>query len=370
MKRIPETLPVLLSVIPYTVLSQQFSCPGNISLMRRARRSVTILDVAKASGVSVSTVSRVLNDKDDVSEETYQKVQGVIDSLGYASSLAARSMRSHRTHVIGLIMPDVASPYCIEVMRGINRAVAQSDYDLIIYTTGDVRKYRTADQERQYVMLLNGGITDGVIVVTPAATSFSTDAPVVTIDPNNESPDCPGIIATNREGALAAMNYLIGLGHRRIGFITGRLELVSACHRLQGYKDGLASAGIPVEDDLIQVSDYTTETAYTCSQRLFALKTPPTAIFASNDMAAVGIYRAASQAGLRIPEDLSVVGFDNLQESNYLNPALTTIDQFVSNMGSMAVELVVRLVKGEILESNLHKIPTQLVVRDSCSCVN
>lgn len=335
--------------------------------MRRTRRSVTIQDVAKAAGVSVSTVSRVLNDKDDVSAETYQKVQGVIDTMGYTSSLAARGMRSRRTNVIGLIMPDVSSPYCIEVLRGINRAVAQSDYDLIIYTTGDVRKYQTADQERKYVMLLNGGITDGVIVVTPAATSFSTDAPVVTIDPNNESPDCPGIIGTNREGALTVMNYLTGLGHKRIGFITGRLDLVSACQRLQGYKDGLASSGIPADDELIQIGDYTTETSIAASRALLALSDPPTAIFASNDMSAVGVYQAAQEARLRIPEDLSVVGFDNLQESTYLKPALTTIDQFVAHMGSMAIELVVKLVKGQILECNLHKITTKLVIRDSCA---
>jgi len=337
--------------------------------MRRTRRSATIQDVAKAAGVSISTVSRVLNDKDDVAPETYQKVHEVIETMGYTSSLAARSMRSHRTRVIGVIMPDVSSPYCVEVLRGINQAVASSNYDLIIYTTGDVRKYLTAEQERKYVNLLNGGITDGVIVVTPAATSFSTDAPVVTIDPNNESPDCPGIIAANREGALAAMSYLMGLGHRRIGFITGRLELVSACHRLQGYKDGLAAAGIPLDDELIQISDYTTETAFTCSQKLFALSTPPTAIFASNDMSAVGVYQAAQEAGLSIPGDCSVIGFDNLREATYLKPALTTIDQFVSKMGKMAVELVVKLIQGDIPECNLHKIPTRLVLRDSCTSV-
>jgi LacI family transcriptional regulator len=293
----------------------------------------------------------------------------VIDAMGYTSSLAARSMRSHRTRVIGLIMPDVSSPYCVEVLHGINQAVATSDYDLIIYTTGDVRKYHTADQERRYVSLLNGGITDGVIVVTPAATSFSTDAPVVTIDPNNESPDCPGIIATNREGALAAMAYLTELGHRRIGFITGRLDLVSACHRLQGYKDGLSAAGIPLDDELIQIGDYTTETAYICGQKLFDLSNPPTAIFASNDMSAVGVYQAALEAGLSIPEDCSVIGFDNLREPTYLKPALTTIDQFVSEMGKTAVELVVKLIQGDVLECNLHKIPTRLVIRDSCASI-
>ena len=141
--------------------------------MRNKKRAATIQDVAREAGVSVSTVSRVLNGKDDVAFETYEKVQHVIEELGYASSLAARGMRSRRTNVIGLIMPDVASPYCVEVMRGVNRAIAQLDYDLIVYTTGDIRKYGTADQERHYVKLLNGSITDGVIVVTPAATDFS-----------------------------------------------------------------------------------------------------------------------------------------------------------------------------------------------------
>jgi LacI family transcriptional regulator len=337
--------------------------------MRGTRRSITIQDVARAAGVSVSTVSRVLNNKVDVAPETCEKVQAVINELGYTSSLAAKGMRSRRTNVIGLIMPDVAVPYCQEVMRGVNRAIAQLDYDLIVYTTGDIRKYGTAEQERRYVVLLNAGITDGVIVVAPAATHFSTDAPVVAIDPNNESPDCPGIIATNREGALAAMNYLTGLGHRRIGFITGRLELVSACHRLQGYKDGLFASGIPLDDELIQIGDYTTETAVGCTRSLLSLDSRPTAIFASNDMSAMGVYQAAEEAGVRIPEDLSVVGFDNIPESAYLQPALTTIDQCVSEMGSLATEMVVKLVKGETLQNNLNFIPTQLVVRDSCICV-
>jgi len=316
-----------------------------------------------------------LNDKDDVALETYDKVQEVIESLGYASSLAARGMRSRQTNVIGLIMPDVASPYCLEVMRGVNQAIAHLDYDLIIYTTGDVRKYGTADQERQYVLLLNGGITDGVIVVTPVATSFSTDAPVVAIDPNNESPECPGIIGANREGALMAMNYLTGLGHRRIGFITGRLDLVSACQRLEGYKDGLTAASIAFDDCLVQTGDYTTETAIGCTQAILALENPPTAIFASNDMSALGVYQAAEEAGVRIPQDLSVIGFDNLPESTQFNPPLTTIDQFVSGMGSMATDMVVKMVKGETLpvnptgECNLYRIPTKLVLRDSCIAV-
>lgn len=334
--------------------------------MQSSQKPVTINDVAEAAGVSVSTVSRVLNDKDDVAPETYMRVQQVIDDLGYVSSLAARGMRSRRTNVIGLIMPDVCSLYSVAVMQGVNRAISQMDYDLIIYTNGDVQKNASAVQESYYVSLLNGRVTDGVIVVTPAATNFSTVAPVVAIDPNNESPECPSIISTNRAGALQAMTYLTNLGHRRIGFITGRVELVSTNRRLQGYKDGLAAAGIPLAEELIQIGDYTTGTAIGCTHRLLTLDDPPTAIFASNDMSAMGVYQAAEELGVRIPEELSVVGFDNLRESAFLRPALTTIDQSVAKMGYIATEMIVKLVNGQALEHDPYKIPTKLVIRESC----
>jgi LacI family transcriptional regulator len=334
--------------------------------MKRPRKSITIHDVAQAAGVSVSTVSRVLNNKDDVATETFQRVQKVIGQLGYASSLAAIGMRSRRTNVIGLIMPDVASPYSVAVMLGVNQAIAQLDFDLIVYTNGDFHKYATAEQQRNFVTLLNGSITDGVIVVTPAATNFSTTAPVVAIDPNNESPECPAIIATNRDGALQAMTYLTEIGHRRIGFITGRLDLESAMHRLQGYRDGLAASGIPVDEKLIQIGDYTTETALGSTRALLSLDNPPTAIFASNDMTAMGVYQVAEEMGVRIPDQLSVIGFDNIRETLILNPRLTTVDQFVPEMGRIATEMIVKLIKGESLDSNLYKIQTQLVVRSSC----
>jgi LacI family transcriptional regulator len=343
--------------------------------MKRNPKAVTIRDVASKAGVSVTTVSRVLNGKDDISEETIKKVLAVVQDLGYASSLAARGMRSHRTNVIGLIMPDVASYYCQEIMRGVNRAIAKLDKDLIVYTSGVMDKENIAQHERSYVALLNGSITDGAIVVTPTATQFTTHAPLVIIDPNNEIPDYPAIIATNREGALAAMNYLTDLGHRRIGYIPGRMELVSSKQRLQGYKDGLAAAGILLDEDWIEIGDYTTETAVICTRKLLSLADRPTAIFAANDMSAIGVYQAAREFGLQIPGDLSVIGFDNLHEAAYLNPPLTTIDQFVEKMGTMATEMLVKLVKGEPLpihptqEGNLYKIPTQLVIRDSCASV-
>jgi LacI family transcriptional regulator len=334
--------------------------------MKRNRKSITIHDVAAAAGVSVSTVSRVLNDKDDVAAETYERVQQVIAELGYASSLAARGMRSRRTNVIGLIMPDVSEPYSYDVLKGVNRAIAQLDYDLIVYTNGDVSKNTSADQERYYVSLLNGSITDGVIVVTPAATSFSTAAPLVAIDPNNESPECPAIISTNHQGALEAMQYITDLGHRRIGFITGREELVSSKRRLQGYRDGLAAAGIPVDEALIKNGDYSAQTAVGCAQSLLSLDNPPTAIFAANDRSAMGVYQVAAKLGMHIPDDLSVIGYDNSLDASLANPKLTTVDQYVPEMGFIAVEMIVKLINGQPLENDLHKIQTQLVIRDSC----
>jgi LacI family transcriptional regulator len=229
-----------------------------------------------------------------------------------------------------------------------------------------VRKNASAAQEAYFVSLLNGSITDGVIVVTPVATNFSTAAPIVAIDPNNESPECPAIISTNRDGALLAMKYLTDHGHRRIGFINGRSELVSASRRLQGYQDGLLQADIPFDENLIEIGDYTTETAVICTQRLLNIDDPPTAIFAANDQTAMGVYQAAKDAGLRIPDDLSVIGFDNLRESVYMDPPLSTIDQFIPESGTIAVEMLVKLINGEILENNLRKIATQLVIRDSC----
>ena len=343
------------------------SLSPNKRRMRRNRKAITIQDVAKAAGVSVSTVSRVLNNKDDVAFETFDKVRQVIEELHYSSSLAARGMRSHQTNVIGLIIPEVASPFCHLIMRGVNRAIAKLNKDLLIYTSGGARKENIAQHEQSYVSLLNGGITDGIIVVTPTATNFTTHAPVVIIDPNNESPDFPSISSTNREGALAAMNYLTGLGHRRIGFITGRMELISANQRLQGYRDGLAALGIPLDQKLIEIGDYSTEQAVLCARKLISLPNRPTAIFAANDMTALGVYQAAKEAGLDIPNDLSVVGFDNLDGSCLMVPALTTVDQSVEEIGTIATEMINSLINDEKLKFKQHIIQTRLIIRDSCS---
>lgn len=332
--------------------------------MRKKRRTVTIQDVAKTAGVSVSTVSRVLNGKADVASETQERILSVIDDLGYTTNLAARSMRSRKKNLVGLIMPDIEYPFAIEVMKGVNRAIAESEFDLLVYTTGDVRKSGRAFHEKKYVSLLTNSISDGILLVAPVAGEFNIDAPIVSIDPLASNPNYPAVHATNYQGAMDAVEYLLGLGHRRIGYISGRAELESSNRRLQGYRDALEKVGIPIDEQLIAPGDYTTATGVSGARELLSLVNPPSAIFASNDQMAMGVYQVAGEMGLRIPEDLSVVGFDNITESKYMG--LTTVDQFISEMGYVATQILIKIINGFPIEDQTYRMQTRLVVRNSC----
>jgi LacI family transcriptional regulator len=332
--------------------------------MTNKKRTVTIQDVARTAGVSVSTVSRVLNGKIDVASKTQDRIQAVINHLGYTSNLAARSMRSHKKNLVGLVVPDIRWPYAIEIMKGVNQAIEESNFDLLLYTTGNFQKNGTVIHEQHYVSLLNGSITDGVIIVASSAADFVTNAPIVAVDPHVINPSYPSVQGTNYQGSLEAVEYLIGLGHRRIGFIAGRPDVGSSSSRFEGYRDGLLNAGIDLEDGLITPGDFTTTTGYQCARQLLALSDPPTAIFATNDQTALGVYQAAEELGMLIPDDLSVVGFDNISEAKYLG--LTTVDQFLAEMGYAATQILIKLINKEKLEVQIHMIPTKLVVRNSC----
>jgi LacI family transcriptional regulator len=335
--------------------------------MPTKKRTITIQDVAKEAGVSISTVSRVLNAKADVASDTQERVLSVIDKLGYTSSLAARSMRSRRNNLIGLIVPDIGFPYSIEIMKGIDRAISKSIFDLLLYTTGGIHKPGTASREHHYVSLLSNSLADGVLVVASSASEFATQAPIVAVDPHMVDPNFPSVQGMNYQGALEAMGYLIGLGHRRIGFIGGRPEIMSSGRRLKGYRDGLEHAGFDIDESLIVPGDFSTGTGHERALELLCLPSPPTAIFASNDQSAIGVLQATEELGLRVPEDISVIGFDNISEAGYLG--LTTIDQHLAEMGYIATQMLIKLINGEPLDSKVHKMPAQLVERKSCMAI-
>lgn len=337
----------------------------NLSLaMTAKKRTVTIQDVAKTAGVSVSTVSRVLNAKVDVASDTQARVLKVIKELGYTSNLAARSMRSRKKNLIGLVVPDIGFPYSIEIMKGINRAIAETSFDLLLYTTGGIQKDGTIMREQHYVSLLNNSLTDGAIIVASAAAEFITDAPIIAVDPHLLNPNYPCVQGTNYQGAIAAMEYLLRLGHRRIAYINGRPEIASAGIRLQGYRDALLNAGVELDESLILPGDFSTDTGRKRALQLLSLDNPPSAIFAANDQSAIGVFQAADELGVRIPDELSVVGFDNISEAKYLG--LTTVDQFLADMGYVAIHMLIKLINNEPLDEQIYKMPTKLVERSSC----
>lgn len=338
--------------------------------MNEPHTGVTIRDVARAAGVSVSTVSRVLNGKDDVAPETAAAVHRVIEELGYASSLAARSLRSRATRVVGVIVQDMWHPFISMVIKGINEVTAAHDYDLLAYASARRSAETLAQWEQRQVAQLNGAVTDGIIVVTPRAATYRTAFPVVAVDPNQADAEFPAVISTNRQGVLEAMRYLLALGHRRIGFITGRMDLQSAVRRFDGYRAALEEAGIPFDPALTAEGDYTREKGFAGALRLLLQPDPPTAIMASSDDTALGVYDAAAELGLRIPDDLSVIGFDNTLAGALLNPPLTTVDQFVEKMGALAAEILLQRIQGHPCETRVHKAPTRLVIRQSCCAIS
>lgn len=331
--------------------------------MRPKYPTVTIQDVARAAGVSVTTASRVLNNKEDVAPKTYEKVRRVMQELNYTASLAAKSMRSPAANVIGLLVPEVVEVYNQEIIKGVGEAIRDSLYDLMIYTRG---RPTGASWEQEHVALLSSGLTAGCIVVTPSAPDFPEGAKVVVIDPKGDGAAAPSVVARNRVGALAVMEYLIGLGHRRIGFITGRRDTLSAIRRFAGYQDGLAAASIPFDPALVAEGDYTFDQGVAAARQLLDLADRPTAIFAANDRSAMAVMEVADELGLDIPAELSVVGFDNVPETTLTTPRLTTVDQSIREMGRIAADLMFRLLRGDELATPLVKVPTRLIVRESC----
>lgn len=334
--------------------------------MRSKQSVVTIQDVARAAGVSVSTISRVLNNKDDVAPETTEKVRRVMQELNYTASLAAKSMRSRASNVIGLILPEVTEPFDLEIIKGVGAALRGSGYDMIIYTSGTPALNKRASWELEQLALLKGGLTDGCIVVTPSAPSFPNSERIVVIDPVGDGASVPSVVARNRVGALYVMEHLASLGHSRIGFIGGRSDTLSAKRRFEGYKDGLEFAGLPFDPSLVEGGDYTRESGQIAARALLGRPDRPTAIFAANDQTAFGVMDVAAELGVPIPDELSLVGFDNVPEAAQVTPRLTTVDQSIREMGAIATRLLLGLLRGDMPEEKLIKVPTSLVIRDSC----
>lgn len=331
--------------------------------LRAELQRVTITDVAEAAGVSVATVSKVINSRYGVAAATSKRVQEVIDDLGYESSLVARSLRSHRTNVIGILVAEF-EPFSTEILKGTSRAISDTGYELLAYSGGG-RAGTPAGWERRYLSRLSGTLIDGAILVTPTVVDTGGQVPVVAIDPHAGPAHMPTVDSDNEHGAQLATEHLLRLGHRRIGFLGGRPDLESSRLREAGYRRALAAAGVDVDPTLLRVADYRQEGAAEPARELLSLPERPTAVFAANDLSAIGTLDVALELGLSVPGDLSVVGFDNVPESALTTPPLTTVSQPMQRMGSEAVTLLIQLMSGAEPSRTHVRLPVELVERGS-----
>jgi LacI family transcriptional regulator len=335
---------------------------------RRVSRSrATIRDVAAHAGVSVATVSKVINERYGVSASTVERVRAAIAQLGYESSLVARSLRNQRTNVIGVLVTDI-EPFSAELLKGAARAIKGTGYELVIYSAGGEAAHAVG-WENRYLSRLSGTLIDGAVIVTPTVLAPSYGAPVVAVDPHTGGEDVPTVESDNRRGAELATEHLLGLGHRRIAFIAGRSDLESASLREAGFRAAMAAAGVPVDPELVVVGYYAEAQSANAAHALLTLPDPPTAVFAANDISAIATMDMALTLGMQVPRDLSVVGFDNIPESTLTRPMLTTVEQPIHLMGQRAIEMLLALLDGREPDPHRVKLPTRLLVRDSTAAL-
>jgi LacI family transcriptional regulator len=328
---------------------------------------VTIIDVAAQAHVSYGTVSRVINNDVHVKQETQERVLDTMRHLGYIANRQARSLAGGKTNSIGVLVPDLGTGYIGEIIRGIDAELGLKDLDLILYTT-----HRTASKEANYVANLARGMVDGLLLVLPRSpadfigTLTQRNFPFVLIDNQGTGKDCPAVGAANWQGGFTATEYLIKQGHQRIGFITGWMDLGCALDRLDGYRSALRTNHIQEDSQLIYEGTFFQPDGFTGASKLLDLPDPPTAIFASNDVMAMGVMDAVRNRGLRIPGDVSVIGFDDIPQASLIRPALTTIGQPLEKMGRVATQMLLELLQIPQKKIGRIELPTELIVRDSC----
>lgn len=328
---------------------------------------ITIEDIAREANVSYATVSRVVNNKGYVSEETRRRVNEIIARTGYIANRQARGLAGGRSSVVGLVVPDLDTSYIGEIVRGIDSELAKENYDLMLYTTRH-RKHR----ESGFVATLAAGLADGLLLVLPSDPETylrqfrQRDFPCVLIDHRGTDELGPVVGATNFRGGYDATRHLIELGHHRIGIVTGNMTMGCAVDRLRGYETALADRGLPVDPALIEEGDFHQPRAYASARKLLDLPDPPTAIFASNDVSAFGVMEAIRDSGRRIAADVSVIGFDDIPAAATVNPPLTTVRQPLFEMGATATRMLLDWIGNPTHTGERLDLPTALVIRDSC----
>lgn len=332
---------------------------------------ISLTDVAEAAGVSIATASRALtNSNHPMADKTRQRVLKTAEELGYRPNLIARGLRTERTYTIGLIVENILSPFIPPITRGIHDYLRQYGYFSIIINSD----WDPAAEEEAIQDLARRQI-DGIIFVESYTRSSDEIAklihrPHMFVHRLFNSLNVNSVVPDDRYGARLAVRHLAGLGHRRIAFIGGPAEWDASINRLAGYQEELAAWDLPFDPTQVDRGDWEIQSGHSAAQRLLTLQPAPTAIFAANDLMALGAIYAIQEAGLRVPEDIAVVGYDDRDLAGFARPAITTIRMPCEEMGRTSAESLLRLIDGEVEVLEPTLVRGELVVRQSCGARN
>ncbi|HEX5117015.1 MAG TPA: LacI family DNA-binding transcriptional regulator [Pseudonocardiaceae bacterium] len=329
-----------------------------------ARTRVTIADIAREAGVSVPTVSKVLNGRHEVAPDTRDRIERLIEKHRYARRPRRQDSRAG---LVDLVFPELDSAWDVEIIRGVEEIAHQAKMGTVVSAI-----HGHGATARNWLDNLSTRRSDGVILAVSDLTQQQADrirslgTPIVAIDPTGGTPqDIPSVGATNWTGALTATEHLISLGHQEIAFVGGPDLLQCSRARGDGFRSAMHAAGLTVRPELVHAGDFSHEAGQRVMERLLALPAPPTAVFAGNDQQALGACQAVRDHGLRIPDDVSVIGFDDLPAARWTNPPLTTIRQPIAEMAAQAMRMLLRYLDTGEYGTQRVELSTELVVRAS-----
>ncbi len=330
-------------------------------------KTPTMNDVAKEAGVSVATVSRVINGNYKVSKKLERKVQNAMKKLHYYPSTLARSFKIQQTMLVGVIVPLIDHPFYSRLAMAIEKKLFEHDYRAIICNSEE-----NEERERAYIEMLLRQRVDGFII-NSAVMNMSyfhelegLEIPYILIDRDLPEADCSKVFGDNSQGGYIGMEHLINLGHRRIGVVGAPAHTEPIARRIRGTREAMAAHNIPDDPDLLITGDTQLfDMGYRSAEKLMSLDNPPTAIFCLTDVTAVGAMHAVSERGLKIPEDISILGYDNIPIASYMIPQLTTIEQPIMNMGETAVELLLKNLSEPVAVKQKAVLETNLVIRQT-----
>lgn len=330
----------------------------------------TIYDIAREAGVSIATVSKVINQTGRISDKTRKHVQDVMKRIDYQPSVVASALTKKRTYSLGLLIPDIANPFFAELARSIEDQAHELGYSLVICSTDN-----DLTREERYVNVLRQKSADGIIIATGARNDammkqlMKYKLPVAVIAREMPLLAVDTVLVDDYLGGYLAASHLTGLGHRNIAVIAEDLAVMSSKERVRGYRKALEEAGIPYDDNLVAVSPFHVEGGKATAKELLSGANPPSAIFGCNDLLAIGVVQAARELGLRVPEDVSVVGFDNTVLATIIDPPLTSVAQPVQQMGKEIVQLITGEIDGSKPSKQRLVLLPELVVRGTTSAV-